>query len=424
MSVKVGQQLRQAREAKQLSPAQAARDTLIRVHYLQALEAGDFKAIPSAAQARGFLRAYASYLGLDPDALLKDLEEPVQKDETAVEAEDSPNPAPIPEPSKAIEILQQIGQKLKQQRSLLGLTLEDVERHTHLRQRYLNALENGDLNNLPSPVQGRGMLKNYASFLGLDPEPILLQFADGLQARLVANQAAAQATHPIPRREPARPARPLPGPLQRLLSGDILVGALLSIVLISFIVWGAARIFSVQADNPPSPTSPSIAEVLLITPSATPSPTFPPVTPTAPIGIFPGNGGENPTAETPGVIALPAGQQGVQIYISVYQRAYLQVWVDGEEEFQGRVLPGSAYNFDGEERIEILTSNGAALQVFYNQQDQGILGLFGQAVNHVYTLEGLQTPTPTITATGTTTPRPSPTPQRTATSEAGAPALP
>jgi len=424
MSEKVGQQLRQAREAKQLSPAQAARDTLIRVHYLQALEAGDFKAIPSTAQARGFLRAYANYLGLNTEALLKDLEEPAQKDEPVVEVEDSPNLPPTSEPSKANEILQQIGQKLKQRRSLLGLTVEDVERHTHLRQRYLLALENGDLNNLPSPVQGRGMLKNYASFLGLDPEPILLQFADGLQARLVASQAEAQATRPVPKREPARPARPLPGPLQRLLSGDILVGALLSIVMISFIVWGAARIFSVQADNPPSPTSPSIAEVLLITPTSTPSPTLSPGTPTAPSGIFPGSGEENPTTETPGLVALPATQRGVQVYISVYQRAYLQVWVDGEEEFQGRVLPGSAYNFDGEERIEIITSNGAALQVFYNQQDQGILGLFGQAVHHIYTLEGLQTPTPTITATGTTTPRLSPTPQWTATPGAGAPALP
>lgn len=424
MSAQVGQQLRQAREARQLSPAQAARDTLIRVHYLEALEAGDFKAIPSTAQARGFLRTYANYLGLDADAMLKSLEEPAQQAKSVVEVENPPAPATPPDSSKADEILQQIGQKLKQQRSLLGLALEDVERHTHLRQRYLVALENGDLNNLPSPVQGRGMLKNYASFLGLDPEPILLQFADGLQARRLANQAAAQAIHPLPRREPARPARPLPGPLQRLLSGDMLVGALLSIVLISFIVWGAARILSVQSDNTPSPTSPSIAEVLLITPSATPSPTPPPVTPNSPSGIFPGTGEESSSTETPEAIALPANQQGVQVYISVYQRAYLKVWVDGEEEFQGRVLPGSAYNFFGKERVEILTSNGAALQVFYNQQDQGILGLFGQVVHNIYTLEGLQTPTPTITATGTPTQRPSPTPQRTATPEAGAPALP
>ncbi|HWQ84370.1 MAG TPA: hypothetical protein VN363_07380, partial [Anaerolineales bacterium] len=91
---------------------------------------------------------------------------------------------------------------------------------------------------------------------------------------------------------------------------------------------------------------------------------------------------------------------------------------------QGRILAGSAYNFEGEERVELLTSNGAALQIFYNQQDQGILGLFSEAIFIVYTMDGVQTPTPTITPTGTTTPRPSPTPRQTATPPAGPPALP
>ena len=302
----------------------------------------------------------------------------------------------------------------------MGLTLEDVERHTHLRRHYLTALENGDLNNMPSPVQGRGMLKNYASFLGLDPEPVMLQFAEGLQTRLVASQAA----RPTSKKEPVLPASPQPGPLQRLFSGDMLVGALVSVVLISFIIWGAARIFSVQSENQTSPTAPSIAEVLLITASPSPTATALPATPPPPAEPLPGFVEDDPTPETPGVLPLPAGQQGVQIYISVYQRAYLQVVVDGEVEFQGRVLPGSAYNFQGQERVEVLTGNGAALQVFFNQQDRGILGLFGEIVYEVYTIDGAQTPTPTITPTSTITPRPSPTTRLTATPESGSPVIP
>ena len=423
MSVQIGQQLRQAREAQHISQAKAARDTLIRIHYLQALEAGDLIAIPSAAQARGFLRAYAAYLGLDTEPLMASLNGLAQKTDPVAETESVQSITPAIQATQSNEILQQIGQKLKTQRSLLGLTLEDVERHTHLRQRFLSALENGDLSNLPSPVQGRGMLKNYAGFLGLDPEPVLLQFAEALQTRLAANQAADQAAHPTQRKEPVRPAPPIPGPIKRLFSGDLLAGTLLVVVLISFIVWGAARIFSVQSKDTASPTAPSIAEVLLITPSATLSPTLPATTPTAQPAVFPGFGDESPTAETPGALPLPGIQQGVQVYISVYQRAYLQVWVDGQDTFQGRVLAGSAYNFEGKERVELLTSNGAALQVFYNQQDQGILGLFGEVIYEVYTLDGVQTPTPTITPTGTTTARPSPTARQTAT-PAGAPALP
>jgi hypothetical protein len=97
----------------------------------------------------------------------------------------------------------------------------------------------------------------------------------------------------------------------------------------------------------------------------------------------------------------------------------MQVKVDGKVEFEGRVLPGNAYSFAGNDRVEILTGNGAALQVFFNQQDQGSMGLFGQVVNRIYTVEGVQTPTPTITPSVTPTPRTSPTPLQTPTPPQG-----
>jgi cytoskeletal protein RodZ len=43
------------------------RDTKIRVKYLAALEDGDFGDLPGDVYARGFIRNYATYLGLDPD---------------------------------------------------------------------------------------------------------------------------------------------------------------------------------------------------------------------------------------------------------------------------------------------------------------------------------------------------------------------
>ena len=73
MEETIGQQLQQARQSQQLTLEQVASATLMRVRYLRALEEGDFAAMPSMAQARGFLRAYASYLKLDPEPLLKEL---------------------------------------------------------------------------------------------------------------------------------------------------------------------------------------------------------------------------------------------------------------------------------------------------------------------------------------------------------------
>ena len=188
MSTNIGQPLRRAREARSLSIEQAATVTHIRPHYLRAIEADEFETFPSSVHARGFLRAYADFLGIDPEPLVVELE---QKEETEVEDKGSElapiqdQPAPdLPSHSKSDAIFHEIGQKLRHQRELLGISIDDVERHTHLRLHYLKALEAGDMEGLPSPVQGRGMLNNYASFLGLNPETMLLRFADGLQAQL------------------------------------------------------------------------------------------------------------------------------------------------------------------------------------------------------------------------------------------------
>ena len=70
MNESIGAKLRQAREKRQLSLQQAADTTKVRTHYLQALEDDDLSAIPSMAQARGFLRIYAEFLGLQIAELL------------------------------------------------------------------------------------------------------------------------------------------------------------------------------------------------------------------------------------------------------------------------------------------------------------------------------------------------------------------
>jgi cytoskeletal protein RodZ len=66
----VGEQLREARETKGLDLHRVERDTKIRTKYLEALESGDFGDLPGEVYARGFLRNYATYLGLDADEVV------------------------------------------------------------------------------------------------------------------------------------------------------------------------------------------------------------------------------------------------------------------------------------------------------------------------------------------------------------------
>ena len=65
----IGSQLRAAREAKGLTLEQAYKSTRIKAAYLEAIEANRIDALPGLVQARGFVRSYANYLGIDGEGL-------------------------------------------------------------------------------------------------------------------------------------------------------------------------------------------------------------------------------------------------------------------------------------------------------------------------------------------------------------------
>jgi cytoskeletal protein RodZ len=70
----------------------------------------------------------------------------------------------------------ELGNTLSRARRARAITLEDVERDTHVSRRYLQALENEDFSSFPAPVYARGFLRTYARYLGLNPEELLRVF--------------------------------------------------------------------------------------------------------------------------------------------------------------------------------------------------------------------------------------------------------
>ena len=66
----LGEKLKAAREAKDVTYDQAGRDTKIAIRYLEALEHEDFSGFPGETYVVGFLRNYGAYLELDVQELL------------------------------------------------------------------------------------------------------------------------------------------------------------------------------------------------------------------------------------------------------------------------------------------------------------------------------------------------------------------
>src|SRR5581483_9677925 len=71
-----GALLAEERRRRGITLEQVASATRIRLHHLAAIESGALTALPGAVYARGYARAYAEYLGLDPEPVLAALAPP------------------------------------------------------------------------------------------------------------------------------------------------------------------------------------------------------------------------------------------------------------------------------------------------------------------------------------------------------------
>jgi len=408
----IGEILKTAREERDLSLEEISLLTKVNLKYLAAIEANNWDVLPSSVQQKGFVRTYARVLEIDPGPLLDQLRSIIQEDDLKVE----PAPHTLPDSLPAAEQhpLEEIGSILKNQREHLGFTRPNVEEQIFIPERYLIAIENGNLEELPSTVQGKGMVKNYAQFLGLDPEPILLGYADVLQKRLAKSRAG------IP---DVKSPSSIQVSIKRFLASPTILWVGVVILIGSIFLWAGTLLFgSGEPSADVTATIPGVSDILL--PTSTHS-----ATPEAPIStlseievditpILEGDeiaGGETEATPTPGI----TGNEKVQVQLIILQRTWVRVIVDNILAYEGRLLPGSVKLFGGELSIEVLTGNAAGVEVIYNQQDLGTLGLYGEVIDRVFTVEGIATPTPTISATPTPsdTPEASITPAPTATQE-------
>lgn len=524
MKQTVGQLLRDAREKLNISLDDAARETHIRLNYLQELENDHPEQLHSAAQARGFLRLYAAFLKLpyndllalwdnpedeetnepeperkeprgkfarlkhilperpkaasaeiqaegepveapqeeiiaegivqveesDGEGEVKELpkeeltiveviaeedqqaaEEPQQTVEESSESGDNVpsilasisrwltkiNPlkkvlkikgmkgaltaeeeAKKPIPKTSSDIFREIGDALRSRRMMMELNLSDIENFTNLKRSVLIAIEDGRFNDLPSTVQGRGMLNNYAKFLGMEESAIMDLYGRALQLQREERQG--------PQRKSAGPPVTvkvnLPERWRKIINLDLLIGGALILGLFTFIIWGASQVFSTTGSS--STEAPSISDVLQLTPSVSPGVDLTQIVETESLAEeatpLPGVA---VVENTPTVVAT-VNPAPLQLVIIARDRAYLKVTVDGVEEFNGRIITDNVYTYSGNESIQLLSGNAYALEAYFNQEYIGSLGNVGDVVNMEFTLEGLNTPTPAPTSTATPTP--------------------
>ena len=95
--------------------------------------------------------------------------------------------------------VQSTGPLLRERREAMGVTLAEAEVATRIRQKDLAALEADEWDLLPGEVVGRGFLRNYSTYLGLEPTEMIERrraVADDSLAAVLVNTSAGSALPP------------------------------------------------------------------------------------------------------------------------------------------------------------------------------------------------------------------------------------
>ena len=71
-----------------------------------------------------------------------------------------------------------LGDIIRSTRVNAGVSVEQVEADLRIKAKYIEAIEDGDSASLPSRAYTDGFLRNYATYLGLDPAETVRRFAD------------------------------------------------------------------------------------------------------------------------------------------------------------------------------------------------------------------------------------------------------
>lgn len=283
----------------------------------------------------------------------------------------------------------ELGRFLREHRETRELTLEDAVSTLHIRQSILEAFEQGDFGVGGSPVQIRGLLRNYATYLGLEADQILEYYEAALVFRhrrkgwrrrrrndekpLVAPRRITDTPPSMPavtvvtladRRAAARPSRNILGSMLMLIISVVALGVILYVI-------------SQMLDAASAEVAP---------PTAAPTATLGVIDPLAPTATFTPSWTPRPFEPTSTPLPAPGSLTGdVRIRVDFRQRTWVRIVVDTVEQFHGVKAPGDFVEYQALEAIEIRASNAAALSIIYNGASQAAYGERGQQVDIRFT---------------------------------------
>lgn len=254
-----------------------------------------------------------------------------------------------------------VGDVLRREREKQGLTIADIEKGTSIRGLYIEHIERGNIGELPGLVYAKGFVRNYAKFLRLNAEALVQQFAE----------ENGNTPPPVPAEPESAPRRISLSTVGDESLSSISIGGTRSsyasifgklaagIIVLAALVGGGVA--AISAINSP-------AQV----PAAPPVKTEQPAAPAA--------AAEADASDT----ARAAHTDGVNVSVTLTERCWTEVSVDGKSVFEGIIEKGKTESWKGKESVVIRAGNAGALDVTFNGRKLGKFGDNGEVLERTF----------------------------------------
>ena len=241
-----------------------------------------------------------------------------------------------------------IGDTLREAREEQGRTQQDAAQSLRVRSDYVDALETEQFDVFGADTYARGHLRNYASWLGLDPADLLALYDRYVRAEDQTAHHIADAPVSLRTRDP------LPQWVLVLAAG---VAVLAAVSLIGML-----------GNRTPSPADVSIADET--SPRPTPTATAP-----------------STTAEVDDPTTSPTPTfEGVEVVLVVESDCWMEIQVDGQEHPRSNstIPAGETLTLQGDDRVTVRYGDAGGVIVEVNGANLGRAGGNGEVVEVVY----------------------------------------
>lgn len=250
-----------------------------------------------------------------------------------------------------------VGHALAQARVAAGLSVEDVSTTTRVRVPIVQSIEEDDFSRCGGEVYARGHIRNIARAVGIDPEPLIEQYA--------AEHGAPVTPPPVP---PLYDAEKIRSDPKRPNWTAAMIAAIVAVV--GFVGFTVATSGGGDGKS---------------TADATPTSTV--TTPSATATTPQGNNGANPrpNPSSSAIAAAPPGKVTVKVSADGGTSWIQATDSNGKQLFQKSLKEGESKTFTDDKKIKLIVGNAGAVQLFVNGKDIGRAGSNGAVVRLTYT---------------------------------------